>query len=163
MKNFIEWIIRNLGYKSTIPNANIGLYVAQDFLIRGLQISLNELVYLKSWKCNIPLFSEYQDNSARGGKGFFEMRAFVTFSTSSSFVIRSAYALLHISCESAEYMWKPNHCGSYICIDGEKFHELLCDFRSGNISLGKEGYGSHVSEEFLTEAATFPWKELRVT
>ena len=160
MKSFFERIKQMFARKSALPNHEIGMFVAKSFLVRALQISFGHLVYIKGWRHVISTFSDYRED-ARGGKGYFEMRVFVTFQTSSSTTaVHSAYALLHVACESREYEWKPNHCGSYICIDGEKYFEILCDFLSENVEFGKEGFGSHIPESFRKEVAEFPWGKL---
>ena len=159
LMNFVKSLISfpvKLIHKSSpatglFPNSYFGIFVAKDFLIRILQLWDNKLVYPKKWMYKIDNFYRYHED-ARGGKGYFEIKVFVTFSTSASFEVRSACALLQISCDDEDHLWKPNHCGSYICVDGSDYFEVLCDYLSGNIEIGKEGFGSHVPESFKDEA-----------
>ena len=152
--SFFSKLIRKLNPDIELfPNSYFGIFVAKDFLVRALQLRGNKLVYPKKCTDTVNEFYKYHED-ARGGRGYFEIKVFIKFSTSASSEMQSAYALLQISCEDEEYFWKPNHCGSYVCVDGNDYFEVLCDYLSGNIEIGKEGFGSHVPKSFKDEAYT---------
>ncbi len=142
-----------------IPNADIGEFITKSFLQRSLQLSLGELIYPCIWYLNIDIFSPYFRGS-RGGSAYFKAIVSVSFTTSSGKSM-DAYSHLDISCGSEEYLWQPNHRGSYFCIDGGQCFESTCDIYSGNVSICAEGFGSHVPDEFKENATAIDWKQLK--
>jgi hypothetical protein len=146
-------------WSKVIPNADLGEFIAKSFLQRSLQISLDEQIYPVIWAMNIHSFSPYHDD-ARGGTSYFKVVVILSFRTSSGKSMY-AYSQLDISCDSEEYLWKPNHCGSYVCVDRDKCFEVMCDFLSGNISIGVEGQGSHIPDEFRKDFEAIDWKQMK--
>lgn len=143
-----------------VPRPEIADYVVKQYLVSSLQLLLEELVYLKGIKLHLVHYSPYRED-ARGGQGYFQVKVVIGFTTSSSTKMQWAFAHLDIVCDRPDYHWIPNRRGSYICINGERFHELCTDFRSGNIEIGVEGMGSHVPDDFRTAALKIRWDELR--
>lgn len=141
------------------PNSHFGEFAAKKFLIRGLQLALGDLVYVKTYSVRLGTYQNHLD-CARGPKAMFDIDILVTFTTSDSSGNREAFASLCIACESQEHLWEPNHSGSYICIDGTQHFHVETDFLSGNISLAVEGRGSHIPDEFRSKCSAIDWGTL---
>lgn len=138
------------------PNIDFGVSVAKYLLSRGLHLRLKESMCIKSFEHKFGTFSKYRED-ARGGKGFFEVKIHAVvvncvFSPPDPPITRNVYAHLHIACCTSEHFWEPNHCGSYICIDSKECFEVQCDWRTGNITIGEKGHGSHIPEWFKKDA-----------
>lgn len=144
----------------SFPNEWLGDVVAVDLLIRSLQLSLGELVYIKAAAQNNSAYEAYWGD-ARGDKAMFLATFVAAFTTSASSEVRSAIARLSIACESPKHVWRPNQCGSYICLDGKEYFIVNADFLSGNISIVAEGQGGHVPDDFRKNVSELPCDALK--
>ena len=149
MKNQMKWLLWWACTKLSnwcagknaeiFPNSDLGIYVAEDIMLRGLQMRLDDSLCLKECTHNFKTISKYSED-ARGGGGFFEVEVLgvVAHSVFYPWVterIHFVHAHLHISCATNEHFWEPNHCGNYISVDGNDFFEITRDSRTGNIEI----------------------------
>lgn len=137
------------------PNIDFGIAVAKYLLLRGLHLKLKDHWHIKSWEYKFGTYSRYSED-ARGGKGYFEIKILAEinrswYSPPDPPLAHSVSAHLHIACHTSEHFWVPNHCGSYVCIDGKECFEIECDWGTGNIAIGEEGRVSHIPEWFKND------------
>ncbi len=147
--------------RRNFTNYDTGMHVMKQFFQNSVQLVLGQHIWITAMDSRISEYSQYEDNG-RGGGGFFVMNIVATFTTPSG-EFHSVLAELCIICEEPEHYWRPGFTGSYLCIDGTEFSCILSDMYSGNISRAKEGFGDHISNEFLKNVSQIPWIELLKT
>jgi hypothetical protein len=144
--------------KPAFSNEELGMLAAKSLLLRGLAVHTDSLVRITAFSPRV-LTSRPYTKDARGGKGYVDFLALASFWSGGR--LREALALLLIECDTDEHEWRPNMCGTYVCVDGNEFFEIRADYLSGNIELfNKEGHGMHVPDDFRERAAAIPWAKL---